>query len=77
MKKEQISIIAFIAVLVIGLIRFSNSSIYEALSTDQADTIQEYVKKSISWGIFFGASIMCMILLIKRLTQKLSNKKTN
>lgn len=75
MKKEQISAIAFIAVLVIGLIRFSDSSIYEALSTNQAETIQEYVKKSISWGIFFGASLMAMILLTKRLVQQLSKKQ--
>lgn len=60
----------------IGLIRFIDSSIYEVLSTNQAETVQEYVKKSISWGIFFGASLMGIIFLTKRLIQQLSKNKT-
>lgn len=70
MKKENVSIIAFLAILIIALIRFFDSSVYNILSTSNVDVIQEYVRKSLSWGIFFGASIAAAILLFKKLLTK-------
>jgi len=70
MKKENISTIVFLAVVIIGIIRFSDSSVYEALTTPNMDAIHEYAKKSLSWGIFFGAVITAFILLLKKLFTK-------
>ncbi|EJL73776.1 hypothetical protein [Chryseobacterium populi] len=70
MKKENLSIIAFVAVLMIALIRFYDSSVYTILSADHAGIIQECIKKSFSRGIFFGGSISVGIILGIRTLKK-------
>ncbi|MDR6921450.1 MULTISPECIES: hypothetical protein [Chryseobacterium] len=70
MKKENISMIVFVALFIIALIRFLDSSVYTMLSADNAGLIQEYIKKSFSWGIFFGGSIAAGIVIVTKLLKK-------
>ncbi|KIC61863.1 hypothetical protein [Chryseobacterium taiwanense] len=70
MKKENISILAFAAVLIIALVRFLDSSVYTALFSDHENVIQEYIKKSIWWGVFFGGSIAAIIVLLTKSLKK-------
>lgn len=70
MKKEIISIIVFISFLIIAVMRFFDSSVYVNLSEDHAGEFQEYIRKSLSWGMFFGGSIAAMIVLGTKLLKK-------
>ncbi len=70
MKKENISIIAFAAVFIIALVRFLDSSVYTMLSAENTGLIQEYIKKSFFWGIFFGGSIAAVIVVLTKLLKK-------
>ncbi|MDR2237412.1 MAG: hypothetical protein LBE92_14925 [Chryseobacterium sp.] len=70
MKKELISIIVFISLLIVALMRFFDSSVYMGLSENHAGETQEYIRKALSWGIFFGGSIAAMIVLGTKLLKK-------
>lgn len=59
----------FLAVLVIGIITFSESSVFDLLFS-QTDHTEINVKGAFSWGIFFGGCISAIIVQIGKLRNK-------
>lgn len=68
--KNKLTIIIPIIIMLWALNRFLNSSVFDTMISDGNEEIKEFVKKSFSWGIFFGALIA---VLIKYLVQLLNN----
>lgn len=59
-EKTLLNAIPFLIIALI-FVRFFNSSVFEALSSGGNEEIKEFVKKSLSWGICFGAIIAIFI----------------
>lgn len=53
--------------------RFFNSSVFETMISNGNEEIKEFVKKSFSWGICFGALIAIFIKYLARVL-KTNNK---
>ncbi|UOE38131.1 hypothetical protein [Chryseobacterium oryzae] len=68
--KNKLTIIIPIIIMLWALNRFLNSSVFDTMISDGNEEIKEFVKKSFSWGIFFGALIA---VLIKYIAQLLNN----
>lgn len=68
--KKKLTIIIPIIIMLWALNRFLNSSVFDTMISDGNEEIKEFVKKSFSWGIFFGALIA---VLIKYIAQLLNN----
>lgn len=68
--KNKLATIVPIIIILWALNRFFNSSVFDTMISDGNEEIKDFVKKSFSWGIFFGALIAVMI---KYLAQLLNN----
>lgn len=64
-KNRLINAIPLIIIAFV-IYRFFNSSVFETMISNGNEEIKEFVKKSFSWGICFGALI---VIFIKYLTQ--------
>jgi len=56
-KNKLINAIPLVIIAFV-IYRFFNSSVFETMSSNGNDEIKEFVKKSFSWGICFGALIV-------------------
>ena len=53
--------------------RFFNSSVFETMISDGNEEIKEFVKKSFSWGICFGALIAIFIKYLAKILKTSNN----
>ncbi|WP_262150360.1 hypothetical protein [Chryseobacterium foetidum] len=68
-KNKLLNVIPLIIIAFI-IYRFSNSSVFDTMISDGNNEIKEFVKKSFSWGICFGALIVIFIKYFNQLIKK-------
>lgn len=65
--KNRLTKIVSIIVILWIINRFVTFTIFDTMISDGNEEIKDFVKKSFSWGIFFGALIAVMIKYLSKL----------